>query len=261
MRFFYQEKLPSAGAKSNPLFTAVSTYMKSIDMGDYNPMLPAANWSSEDESICILQLLKNASQHFEEIDFPEDPAVSYELENCVPQIAHLLASLTILKECFLVAPPERLEKLEKMGVLAQVKAGMPGPSMVYIDALLDPASMYDDISKITLLTGIIADLKDKGDKFGALNYVLLSVALTKWNSLIDKLEPHDRALFSDDKRTNHTLQAKILLKSNSANMTFIDQCILTVWEKLELKVGLEDAISLMDRSRPKISSSKENRGC
>lgn len=253
MRFFYQEKLPSAGPKINPLFTAVSTYMKSIDMGDYNPKLPDTNWSSADESICIRQLLKNASKHFEEIDIPEDlavpkdPAVREELGSCVPQVAHLLASLTILDEYFQVVPHEQLKKIKEMGILTQVKAGMPGPCMVYIDALLNPESGRDNISKITLLSEVIIDLNAKGDKFSDLNSVVLSVAIDQWLSLINTLEPAKKDLFTDEERAYQAFKRDAFpVVRDGVSTTFIDQCVLKVWEKLDINVGLE----LRDKSSP-----------
>lgn len=235
MRFFYSEKtLPQPGNESNPVLTAVSKYMKSIDMGDYNPDFPDVNWNPRDESNCIQKLL-NVSDHLEGVDIPNSPNSS------VPHIAHLLASLTILKESYGVAPGEKLKTLRDMGILTLVKAGMPGPCMVYIDAFLNSESGCDNISKIGLLSGVISDLKDERrlGKYGALNYAVLFVALEQWFSLIDTLEPAKKALFADEQTSYMTLKAKASFVKVMANMTFIDQCIVNVWKKLDIHTDLD----------------------
>ncbi|STX38919.1 hypothetical protein [Legionella feeleii] len=209
------------------LSNAVEEYMQSITQGDYAPELPEMDWDAKDEASYIERLLSPVSEYFNNLSVPPS------FEAGIPAIAHLLASLTILKEIGGVSADDRLKKLEKMGVRTQVQAGMPGPCMIYIHALLGSPE-YDAISKIHLLGDVINSINDNINTFGALGSTVLTVALNGWFDIFNGLNEQVKAVLSKDKQKYSTLQK---MDFQEEEMTFVDQCILQIWSALSIDVS------------------------
>lgn len=218
----------------NALSDAVHEYMHSISQGQYNPKLSEISWSPADEASYIQKLLNYVSENLETLDIPES------LTSSVPCIANLLASLVILKEITDVSPKDRLKKLEKIGVMAQVTAGMPGPCLVYIRTLLG-SSEYDDISKVNLLGGVINNIKNRMDTFGALSHVVLAIAIKEWFSIANSLSETSQSFLLTDRKKFTALKNTCSLEKSQKRMTFIDECIVQVWEKLDIDTGSKKA--------------------
>lgn len=230
--FFHSKELKArAGALREAeiaLSNAVEEYMQSITQGDHALELPEIDWDAKDEASYIKRLLSPVSEYFNDLSPPPS------LEVGILGIAHLLASLTILKEMSGVNTDDRLKKLERMGIMTQVQAGMPGPCMIYIHALLR-SSKYDAISKINLLGDVINSINDNINTFGALGSTILTFALNEWFTIFNGLNAKVKTTLSKDKEKHRALQK---MDSQKEEMTFVDQCILQVWNALSIDVSI-----------------------
>ncbi|WP_019217538.1 hypothetical protein [Legionella tunisiensis] len=241
-KFFYSKSLQAREGtlreKEIALSNAVYEYMQSITQGSYAPELPEISWDAEDELSCIKRLLNPVLESFKNLYLPSS------IEAGVPAIAHLLASLTILKEMKEVNADDRLKKLEKMGVMTQVRAGMPGPCMIYIHALLASPN-YDAVSKINLLGDVVSYIKGNTNTFGALGSIVLLFVLNEWFAIFNRLHDKLRAILSEDEENYSALQEKYSSSKIEEEKTFVDQCILQVWDALGIDVS---AIELVQKN-------------
>ncbi|MCC5015537.1 MULTISPECIES: hypothetical protein [unclassified Legionella] len=230
-KFFHSKQLQSREETLQEgeitLSNAVEEYMQSITQGDYAPELPEMDWDANDEASYIERLLSPVSEYFNHLSIPPSSDAG------LPAIAHLLASLTILKEMSGVKADDRLKKLEKMGVMTQVQAGMPGPCMIYIHALLQ-SPKYDIISKTNLLGDVISYLSGNINTFGGLGSTVLVFALKEWFAMFGRLTDKLQNILSEDKSNHMTLQE--VYSTEQEEKTFVDQCILQVWDILSIDV-------------------------
>lgn len=230
LKFFPQME----GENNSSLYNAVDQYLQFLATGDYEPEFENG-WDDEEQAAFIKSILKNNLKHFGHMAVPNS------IEINLPCIAHLFASLRILEETANLSGSEKFNKLKEIGALAQVEAGMPGPCLIYLNAILK-SSTYDNISKIGLLNDVINNLKDKTNKYGVLGTVVLSVAIKEWFLIENGLDKHQKDVLSEDAETFGSLQGKYSLEKKT-ELTFIDKCIMRVWEKAKIGIDSQSALN------------------
>lgn len=206
------------------LSNAVERYMDSITQGDYKSELPETDWTPEDESKLCRALLNNFSEHFEIQNFPN------QIQLGVPKIAHFLASLTIFKELLpLTSNEDKLIKFNTIGAGSQVRAGMPGPCLIYLQ-LISNSSQLDNRSKLGIIYSLIVNLEEN-HIFGALGDNVLSVMIDKYLLEFENLDECTQSNLADTKKRLSKQEKQL----NKQDLTLIDQYIMDIWEKLDIE--------------------------
>jgi len=198
---------------------------------NYDPGVVDGGWTGNQISEYIEILLVNCSTYFGNWDVPEP------IETSVPCIAHLVASLSCFEDIVKLSRDQHLDQLKKTGAFSLVHAGMPGPCLIYLQALL-AAPGYDAISKMMLLGNVIDSLTKKENLYGILDAVVLPVLIENWFSLLCTLTSKQQDLFCGKATYYGELKEKSYDPLIKDDVTFIDQCIMNVWDNLHIDYDL-----------------------
>jgi hypothetical protein len=210
-----------------------------LEAGNYNTLKNHKNenpeWTLEDE-IDVIKWILRASRfdipdNLEEI-IKSDIASSEEKLIRLPQIAHLLSSFDILSNYEeKIEPIDALSQLRHRGILILEEEGMPGPCLVYINAIKN--SSLDDRLKMSLIHNVASKILRSMDIFDPfLAKIALRAATDELSEFVDRMEQGSlkNKLCADIEmyinQAQHTKDTK--------KPTFISNCIIKYWRNVVL---------------------------
>ncbi|MBA4697272.1 MAG: hypothetical protein H2069_07790 [Legionella sp.] len=236
-KFFHAKDLEINPDHYQNLTLAIEEYMNAISQGNYLPQIPPNVWNIQEELQYINQLLLPTKPY---IKFPPVPKViPTPIKFTLPAIANLLATLSIWHGTR-TSKVIDLTLLEQLGLNAFVKAGMPGPSLIYLDTLIND-SEYDNLSKLFLLGELITDITNQHETFGSLVNFVLITAIQAWFHFIKLLtDKEQKAFYKEHYHYKSILKAHFSENKKSVT-SFLDKCIERLWEKLGIKITIDNS--------------------
>ena len=242
MKFF--DRTLKEDCEDSPLSEALFNYGCALSRGNYEILdfyIPSTReWTDTDEIKAVCYMLKPLLPILR-IDGIDSMSLKDKLYRCVPidfpKIAHLSASLHIMKNQLSVAPSEELEALKGIGVLVQAEAAMPVPCLAYLGALRY-AIHIEDIIKLSLIDCIIIKIQHKKDIFGTLSHLVLRTAIKDWTDIIKKSKFSSTESVQAKMQRYKTIESSCLsVEAMKAELSLIEQYTLLICEKLKNGIG------------------------
>lgn len=238
--------------EENLLSEALFNYDLALTRGNYSTLDDYTKsiwgWDDSDEIEAVYYMLQPLLSILL-IEGIDSTALKDQLRQCLPigfrKIAHLSASLHIMKNQAIVELHEELEGLKGIGILVQVEANMPVPCLIYLGALRQ--SNLDDILKLQLIDCMIIKMENSGDIFGHLSHLVLRTAIKYWFDVFNKTRLN----------LNENLKLKIekynAIKKEVDNfsvekLSLIERYMLLSCQKLRNDIGKIELVSSFDRT-------------
>ncbi|WP_133135392.1 hypothetical protein [Legionella rowbothamii] len=232
-KFFKSEKNISAEPiNTDKLAAVVIQYVKTISQGIYDFKIPKTKdgFTKQQKSCFIKQLLNNSS-----IDFPLSK-VPDSIDANLYNIVNLAASLMLFEKISnLNASQDRLAALQAAGIAFFVNVGMPGPIIIYADAI-EKCDNFDDISIQATLRELLDKLNTRENTFPNLTPVAFTYLFQNWTNIVSLFNAQHRARIDTEITRLTNINQNLSQMIDSTELSFIDKCIATIWNKLEINI-------------------------
>lgn len=230
-KFFKSEQtLSGAQINTDELAAVVIQYVKAISQGNYNFKIPNTkdSFTKQQKSLFIKQLLNNSAVDFHLLEIPE--SIDANLAN----IVNLAASL-MLFEKISTSSPEKLEALQAAGITSFVNAGMPGPIIIYANAI-EKSNKFDKVSVVSILGELLNKLIPQTHTFPKLTPVAFTSIFQNWTDVVSLLSDNQRTIMAQDQTKFTNIDQALSQTMDTVEFTFIDKCVSTIWDKLKINI-------------------------
>jgi hypothetical protein len=232
-KFFKSEQtLSGAQINTDELAAVVIQYVKAISQGNYNFKISNTKdgFTQQQKSHFIKQLLNNSTVDFHLLEIPE--SIDANLAN----IVNLAASLMLFEKISnLTSSPEKLEALQSAGIASFVKAGMPGPIIIYANTI-EKSDKFDKISMVSILGDLLNKLTTQANTFTILTPVAFTSIFQNWTNTVSLLRDNQRTLLSRELTKLSNINQTLSQMTDTVEFTFIDKCVSTIWDKLKINI-------------------------
>lgn len=227
------------GKYNNKLIEALVEYQNALDRGDYTSLddnddiIWSENGGIEIVQDKLLLLLNMSGFEIGQASLKKD-LIKNSVE--LSQILNLLALLDILKNQKEknANPGEEWRQLKAMGAIVYIEAGLPGPSLLYLNALRN--SLIDEEIKLLLIEGIIINAQCNENKFGILDKIVLKVAVNDWLNIVK----------NSSLRNAEKINSKKIIKSNSSfsdeeifqKMNSVERYLLIALQRFKIEINI-----------------------
>lgn len=213
---------------------AIDNYQEEFNEGNY-VIDPEKLWGSEDEKTLIRSRLQRFANNLSNEEWStlkqkidESPSVG------LGPILNLLAIVHLLKKQEDLKSDDALQLSKEIDVQYFVRAGMPGPCLLYLNALKEDDSILTSV-KQTLVDDLITKLVAQQNSFGILSEIVLKVAIENQRQIIRQPEEESNQIkLQKYSELEQKLSSVDELKSK---MTGIDSCILGLLRQFKNNMG------------------------